>query len=473
MLKRLLSTFVLLVYIKSAFAQSSTQSPYSYYGIGDLQYQGSAAQIGMAGLSYSYSDSLNINFNNPASYSALRLTVFDVAVRLEHSSYKTSSQRTEDNNGTLSYLNIGFPVIYKKWGTSIGLLPYAATGYSLKTVAINSDNVIYTNTYTGNGGVNRLYWGNGFAINKNLSAGLNVSYFFGTVTKGRNTEFAKSGYYNSSSYVSTHYNNMGFNLGLLYKTDSLFSIKKDYFQRYVITDSITTNGDTLRVKKDLYEGLTRMQQRNLKAYRWLRFNFGLTGNLSNNIDVSSDVYNHSYKYNNAGVPIQRDTILYSNNAKAETKMPAFIGGGISLQDVNHWLVGIDANYQKWSDFSTISSDSLNDAYKIAIGGEFTPKYNSVNYWERVNYRVGTRFARTQINLQNTPINDYAFTFGFGFPIRKDAITTASSVYQTRINVAFEIGSRGTTQEKLLKENYFRLTIGLNFTEKWFVKRKYD
>ena len=473
MLKRLLSTFVLLVCIKTSFAQSSSQSPYSYYGVGELQYQGSASQLGMAGLSYSYRDSFNININNPASFSALKLTVFDLAIRLGHSAYKTSSQKSDVNNGTFSYINIGFPIISKKWGTSVGLIPFSATGYNLKTVGFTTSNVVYTNTYTGTGGINRVYWGNGFALGRNLSVGVNASYFFGTVTKGRNTEFSRSGYYNSSSYVATHYNNMGFNFGVLYKTDSLFSIKKNYFQRYVITDSVTASGDTLQVTKDLFAGLTRMQRKNMKAYKWLRFNFGLTGNLANEVEITSDTYNHTYKYNNANVPIQRDTILLANNQVIKTKFPLFIAGGISLQDVNHWLVGIDGNYQQWSDFSTANNDSLNNSFKIAMGGEYTPKYNSPTYWQRVNYRAGARFTRTQINLKNTPINDIAFTFGFGIPIRKDAVTAASGVYQTRLNLGFEIGRLGTTQNSLLKENYFRLTIGLNFTENWFVKRKYD
>jgi len=41
-----------------------------------------------------------------------------------------------------------------------------------------------------------------------------------------------------------------------------------------------------------------------------------------------------------------------------------------------------------------------------------------------------------------------------------------------VNLSFEFLKRGNN-ENLLKENAFRLSLGLNFTDLWFVKRKYE
>jgi hypothetical protein len=33
--------------------------------------------------------------------------------------------------------------------------------------------------------------------------------------------------------------------------------------------------------------------------------------------------------------------------------------------------------------------------------------------------------------------------------------------------------RGTTQNNLLREEYFRITLGVNMADKWFNRYKYD
>jgi hypothetical protein len=42
-----------------------------------------------------------------------------------------------------------------------------------------------------------------------------------------------------------------------------------------------------------------------------------------------------------------------------------------------------------------------------------------------------------------------------------------------INLAFDIGSLGTTSRNLIKENYFMLHIDFSMRDIWFQKAKYD
>jgi long-subunit fatty acid transport protein len=74
MIKKLIIAACLLLSVVS-FAQQGTASPYSYYGIGDVRYKGTAEIRSMAGIAVEQ-DSIHLNIDNPASYSNLKLTTF-------------------------------------------------------------------------------------------------------------------------------------------------------------------------------------------------------------------------------------------------------------------------------------------------------------------------------------------------------------------------------------------------------------
>jgi hypothetical protein len=471
MLNKFFIGWLLFLLTQHCLAQTGSQSPYSYFGIGEVHNQTASYQTGMGGLSFAVRDSFNVNFSNPASYASLRLTIFDVSVSGSYTQYQSQTHKASIQNGRLNYLTIAFPIKYKVWGSSIGLLPYTAKGYNMQTTGTINDSITYNNLYQGSGGLNKLYWGNGFAIAQNVAVGLNLSYIFGNISRDRSTEFTQTAYYNSSYQVSTQYGYVDAQAGLQFKTDSLFIKRKKNFIRYITTDSISGT-DTIKIKKDLLSGKSYTERKRLKAEKFLRFNFGATGTLGQNVTETSDIYIRTYKRNNIGVVLQRDTILYEENAKAKRKLPGSFGLGFSLQEINTWLIGVDASYQNWSVYNG-ADNNLDDAYKVIIGGEWMPKHNSAKYLQRVAYRAGLKYEKTNLNLNNTAIHDYAISFGGGFPIRKDAVTTAYSAYHSKLNVGIEFGIKGTTKNKLLQENYVRLTLGINFADQWFIKRKFD
>jgi hypothetical protein len=87
-------------------AQTSTSSPYSRYGLGDLQYSGFANLSAMGGVSYALSnDSLApyyINICNPASHANYRLTAFDVGVMDQFTQLQTADQKFNTNRAALA-----------------------------------------------------------------------------------------------------------------------------------------------------------------------------------------------------------------------------------------------------------------------------------------------------------------------------------------------------------------------------------
>jgi hypothetical protein len=96
-----------------------------------------------------------------------------------------------------------------------------------------------------------------------------------------------------------------------------------------------------------------------------------------------------------------------------------------------------------------------------------PNYKSDNYFSRVAYRVGASFGPDNVKLNNT-IPQYSFTFGAGLPVRRNVYTNQ----YTTINTAFEIGFRGNRQNDI-RESLFRVSLGLNLSDIWFNKPKYQ
>ncbi|MDX1938563.1 MAG: hypothetical protein SFU21_15695, partial [Flavihumibacter sp.] len=65
-------------------------------------------------------------------------------------------------------------------------------------------------------------------------------------------------------------------------------------------------------------------------------------------------------------------------------------------------------------------------------------------------------------------SQYNITAGVGLPMRKNPYTNQF----TYINLSFEYGSRGNKNTPL-RENIFRVGLGLTLSDLWFIKRKYE
>lgn len=103
--------------------------------------------------------------------------------------------------------------------------------------------------------------------------------------------------------------------------------------------------------------------------------------------------------------------------------------------------------------------------RISLGAQFRPSVTSMGkYYQRINYRAGLRFQQGNLVVQDTRINDFGVSLGVGLPMKKSNST---------INIAFEVGSKGTTANGLIQENYMRLTIGASLQERWFLKRRFN
>jgi outer membrane protein assembly factor BamA len=61
------------------------------------------------------------------------------------------------------------------------------------------------------------------------------------------------------------------------------------------------------------------------------------------------------------------------------------------------------------------------------------------------------------------VNTYGIGFGMGIPINQ----------YNSIDLGFNFSTRGKTDPGFVKDNYFKISAGLNFGELWFLKRVED
>lgn len=93
--------------------------------------------------------------------------------------------------------------------------------------------------------------------------------------------------------------------------------------------------------------------------------------------------------------------------------------------------------------------------------QFTPNFRG-GYFKRVQYRMGAYYNNDYLLIRGNQLREYGVTAGFGFPV---------PTFKTIVNLGFEWKHRQANPNPLIKENYFNVTIGINFNEMWFRQSK--
>ncbi len=404
-----------------ANSQIRISSPYSYYGLGELQNNHSVYNQSMGGINNAIRNPGYINASNPASYTAFDTNsfIFNVGVTSNFNQLKSNISTQEFTNHTsLSYLMFGFPVA--KWcGISAGLLPFSKTGYQtvVRDTLMNIGEV--TEKFTGTGGVNQAYIGTGFRLFKNLSIGVNLGYLFGTTNK----------------FVSVYTPDLDNSYNIRVINDLQIS---SFYLNYGIQYQIN-----LKKKYSLVIGTKFNLPMKLTAKH---------SQLVERFTASGDV--ESIK----------DTLFLTDDEKGKINMPFSIGGGFTFSKKNNWLVGIDFDWQNWKKFKSFEiSDSINNSFNISAGGEIIPKYTIASkYWKKMSYCFGFHYGQSYLELRRSKINDFSVSIGLGFPISK---------LKSMISLSLEAGKKGSIQSNLIQENYVKLTVGFSFREFWFYRPK--
>ncbi len=415
-----MSIAALSVLALEAQSQNTSNTPYSQFGLGQVLNNSSAINIGMGGVKNGIRYDNAINTSNPASINALRFTTFEVGMFSNFTKFKSNTASAQSTNVGMSYLKVGLPVS-SKMGLSFGLVPLSGIGYESRVQTTVSDTPV-TNVYKGDGGLNQFYVAGAYEIYKGLSLGVNANYLFGSVNRSKANEFPDSlNFYNIRQTNSTYIGSILMNFGLQYT-------------------------------------------RNLNNDRYLTF--GLTGNANTSLNATRNTLSKRYVVSSTGFEATVDTVENTEDKKGKILFPMLSSFGASYGKMNHYMIAADVSVGQWSNLELYGvNQNLKNTMDLSIGGYYIPKYNSVgNYFKLIEYRLGVNYAQSYVNINGENINQYSINWGFGLPLPRSA---------SRINLGFEYGSRGTKNAGLIQEEFFNFHLGLNFCDKWFIKRKYD
>jgi len=434
MIKKLLIVLVASFAIQ-AYAQEGTASPYSFYGIGSLKFKGTVENRSMGGLSI-YTDSVHVNLRNPAAYVGSNLKVWNetnrpvkFSVGASHNSInlEANSGEAEVSSTTFDYIALSLPV--GKFGFGFGLVPYTSVGYKLE----DTEEDVIQNRYTGEGGVNRAFFGFGYQITPKLSAGIDFNYNFGNIQNSV-VEFLYDADGNIVQYQTRENNRsdlsgLNINLGLTYKT-------------------------MLNEKLELQTGLTYSPKSNLSSVNERSFATIVINSLTGQEFVVNEFV---------------ADLGASGLDNTDLTLPSRLSFGAGIGAPRKWFVGAEYTLQNTSEFSNpiVSIENANfvNASNVSVGGFYIPDYNSFSsYWKRVTYRAGFHFENTGLEVNSETINEFGMSFGVGLPV--------GNVF-SNANVGFEFGRRGTINQNLIQENFINVNISLSLNDRWFEKRKYN
>lgn len=417
-----IGTFGLLLAGFSSFAQNSNRenAPYSRYGLGEERNGANTALKGMGTIQSAYANGFNVNTENPASYSALKLVTYEAGAEGSMRTIISKNQSFGTGSATLSYLTIGIPV-GKHAGMALGLKPVTRVYYNMSDSTELAGIGPAVRGYYGDGNTSYAFIGASGTL-KGFSIGANFGYMFGTI---RNTSLVQKQYdtvnaYNTDFSRFTKIGGVYYELGLQYEA---------------------------KLKKDL-------------ALR-----LGGTVALSQQLNAAQDEYQVIWR-RSSGAAVY-DTAVFTNNVKDKITLPLTYSFGAHVLGGEQWTAGVDFSASQWSQYRGYGGqpDSVDNSYRIAVGGEYTPDPGDIyNYLQRVTYRLGFYYGKDLIRLRNTDINYYAVTAGASLPFRRSA---------DRIHLALELGRRGTETNGLIQENFVRFSLGISLNDKWFIKRKYD
>ena len=414
---------VFLFFTLISFAQQGTSSPYSFYGIGDVKFKGTAENRAMGGLT-GYSDSIHLNFQNPASYSNLKLTTFSLGGTYLTTDLSTNSQSEKARRTAIDYLAVGLPL--GKFGVGFGLMPYSSVGYNIQSITAETTLApAEIKQYSGSGGINKVFFGVGYTLNKKWSVGIDYSYNFGKI-QTYSFKFIEGIQYGSREKNLSDISGGTLTAGLNFTTP--INKKLNGFA------SLTYSPDSK---------LSSLNSRNIATIQ--------------------------YSSTGAEILVQPSEIVVANTTMT---IPSKLAVGFGVGQNKKWMLGTEITFQKSSNmgnrFNDINNVNNNVNYenstRFSLGGFYIPNYNSFSkYYEKIIYRAGLRYENTGLIINNTTVNDYAVTGGFGLPL--------VGVF-SNINIGLEYGKRGTIAAGLVQENYTNVSIGLSLNDKWFQKRRF-
>ncbi len=409
-----IKTFMVFTLISiSCFSQSGnlTGSPYSLFGLGVESNSGTGINSGIGRTGIALEAPSSINLYNSASFATILEDRFILDLGMYSELQNIKSGDREEFRFASNFSNLAMAVsLSDKSGAGLSLIPSSSVGYALIGIesTVEGSNDTFRTNIVGSGGINEVRFDYAYSLMKNLSTGIKLSYLFGTIEED---------------------------------------------ESIITSESLLNIGET-----NYYNGLKvglGLQYQFLDNY-----NFGLVFDFPTNLNGKRDTFVE--KLSPSGLSILEDTI--DENIE-NFELPLKFGFGFSTK-IKTLQLNADYTFNAWS--STNQSDTIGDYVNqniFGLGAEYTIDPTSLKYWKRINFRAGLNYNSGYLEVDNTRIDNYEASIGFGIPLGRQSYSL--------LNISYTSGIRGTTDSFLVEENYNTLNINLTLSNLWFQKRKYN
>lgn len=411
-----LCVILAMLITSSAFAQDKNGgSIYSIFGLGDLNYSSSNRTDGMGimgiGLYGNYTNSMN-----PAAWTRIQSTIFTSKFNLENIRSTDGTDKAERTYGNFEGFNLSIPLNKGNgWIFDLGVNNYSLVNYDAKfsgsTLGEN-----YTQTYSGNGGLNKLSLGFSYIIFRHFSFGAQFNYAFGNINKSLSIDFENSALTDTRNTSANTVSGFYFTGGLLFHGfGKIFKNKK--LDNLVIGGFVSTP---------------------------TKFNSSLSGRFIRSVDNT-------------------DSLSLS---EGKLEIPLAFGIGISNEFGNKLTVAADLYMQQWDNYKyyDVHPAEIKNNMRVGLGFEYTPSKKLEDSWfSRVSYRLGGSYTVDYLKLNNEDINAIGLSAGLSLPISQF----------NSLDLYFKYNIRGKSTNGLIKDEIFRVGASVKIGELWFLRPSDD
>jgi hypothetical protein len=414
-LKNILRLSIITVTLLSSniFGQTDKNggSLYSIFGLGDLSYSSSNRTDGMGilgiGLYGDYTNSMN-----PAAWTKIQTTIFTSKFNFENIRSSDGTDKAQRTYGNFEGFNLSIPLNKGNgWIVDLGINNYSLVNYDA-VFSGSSLGETYTQTYSGNGGLNRLSVGFSYILFRYLSFGAQFNYAFGNINKSLAIDFTSNDLTDTRNRSSNTISGMYFNTGLIFHGfGKLFKNKK--------LDNLTIGAFVSTPTK---------------------FNSNVTGRFVRSIDNADS----------------------TSISEGKLDIPLAFGVGISNEFNNKLVVAADFYMQQWDNYKYYGTHpvEIKNNMRVGLGFEYTPsKKLEDSYISRVSYRLGGSYTADYLKLNNEDINAISINAGLSLPIGRF----------NSMDLYFKYNMRGKTTNGLIKDEIFRVGASVKIGELWFLR----
>ncbi len=422
---------LLVVSAQSAYGQSRTDgSVYARFGLGERRsiYTSQAQAMGVLGTGLQGPAYLNLA--NPAAFADQFYTRFSAGLDFVGVRSKDDANRTSTSSGgALGAVQLGFPLIARRLGFAASISPYTTAGYHAQIsgrleVDGSEPASDYAVNFEGDGGLHEATIGLGYQVLPNLSLGAAFNAIWGIVEHGQRTEFTST-------------------VDFLASTEQNASTRMSGFTGTV---GFMARSHRLLGKAD-------------------PFSFGAA--LTFPVSLSATRTN----FVSQGI-ILVDTV--GTSLSGDLTLPLRLQAGMSWSPSRKWLILADGIYEPWGSFKSDyplfgytpgQDNAFNSRIRLGAGAQIIPAGGDpfASKFARTAYRMGffmeQAYARPQPDYK---LVTYGMAAGLSFP---------TIVPGTYLDITGQIGSRGKTSDVLVQDLLYKISITLNFGERWFLKRR--